>query len=143
MRGRPVGPFDWTICPFYCRSLCETSAMTLEDPFIERSRAATALTLILALAAFAATLWYLWSGLPFTLINLSIAGVLLGGAVAGRWPITPRRAAISAGVWLLVGLPGSYVFGVFVFYAALLLGGALATAVLAAKVRRRLSAAPN
>jgi hypothetical protein len=117
--------------------------MEVEDPFTERSCVATAVTLTLALAAFGSTLWYMWSGLPSTLIGLTIAAVLLGVPLTARWPITPRRAAVSAVVWFMVGLPGAYMFGTFVVYASLLLACAVTTFVLGVKLHRRLAAASD
>lgn len=115
---------------------CQTADMSIADQFTQRSWVTTAITLTLALAAFAATLWYLRAGLPFALLNLAVAGLLLGGPLAAHWPITPRRAAVFALLWFAVGILFGYMFGAFVVYASLLLAIAVTTVVLAAIVRR-------
>lgn len=115
--------------------------MAVEDPFTARSKAATAITLTMAVAAFGLTLWYVWPGLPYTLIGLSVAALLLGVPLATRWPITPRRAATSAAVWFLGGVPGTYMFGTPVLYASLLLALSVAGLVLGPRLHRRLRSA--
>jgi hypothetical protein len=115
--------------------------MAVGDPLTARSRVATAIVLTLAVAAFGLTVWYVAPGLPYTLIGLSVAAVLLGGPLATRWPITPRRAFTSSAVWFLFGLPASYVFGTFVMYASLLLALSVAGLVLQPTLHRRLRSA--
>ncbi|GAA4115220.1 hypothetical protein GCM10022415_11510 [Knoellia locipacati] len=57
-----------------------------------------------------------------TWLNLAIAAVVLLSPLLARPPWTRLRLVVCAGVWLVVGLPGSYVFGVPVFLAGALLG---------------------
>lgn len=95
--------------------------MLVDEPWAAPSRSLTTIMVTLALTAFALTLWYLWPGLPFTLVGMASAGIALALPLATQWPITSRRAGLSAVVWFAVGLPGSYLFGTPLVVASLLL----------------------
>ena len=90
------------------------------------SRAATAIVAIWSSIAFGLTTWYLWSGLLYTLVSLTAAVVLLRLPLASRWPLTPRRATISALAWFGVGIPGGYFFGTAIVFASVLMALSLA-----------------
>ena len=111
--------------------------MTLDQWWARPSRAATALVAIWASIAFALTTWYLWSGLPYTLVSLTASAVLLGLPLATRWPLTPRRATISALAWFGVGIPGGYFFGTPIVFASVLMAISLATFSLGGCLWRR------
>jgi hypothetical protein len=107
-----------------------------EDPWARPSKFVTVITLTLAIAALGVTSWYVWPGMPFTLVGLTVSTLLLGLPLATRWPITPRRAALSAIAWFVLGIPGGYLFGTAVLLASLLLGLGVCCVRLAAHLTR-------
>lgn len=113
-----------------------TPRMVLTAP----SRTVTMVAFVLATWALGATARYLSPVLPGGWPNLLLAAALLFGPLVGSLPLPFRRAFIAAGLWLVLGLPGGYLFGVFVSCAAV--GLAVAAGVLAFLVtgsRRRLA----
>lgn len=114
-------------------------AMAVDDPWTAPSKLATSILLTVALAALGLTSWYVWSGFPYTFIGLAMAGLLLGGPLVTRWPITPRRAGFSAAAWFVVGVPGSYMFGIPVILTSLVLALGVAGIVLRALLVRERS----
>lgn len=114
-------------------------AMAVDDPWTTPSKLATSILLTVALAALGLTSWYVWPGFPYTFIGLALAGLLLGGPLVTRWPITPRRAGFSAAAWFVVGVPGSYTFGIPVILTSLVLALGVAGIVLRALLVRERS----
>lgn len=66
-----------------------------------------------------ATAWYLAPGFPGALLNLAVAIGILVWPLRRPWPLTRQRLMRVLVWWLVGGLLGAYVFGVFVFVAGL------------------------
>jgi hypothetical protein len=92
------------------------------------SAPSTALTVIAAslasVAAMATTLYLDPAGMG-TWVNVVIGILVMAAPLVATGPLTRARLLITTSVWLSVGVPGSYVFGIFVVGAGILLGTAL------------------
>jgi len=99
----------------------EDSAM---DPMQRPSRAISTAVVLVAALSLGLTTWYLWSGMPITVIHLLIAGVIVVAPLLVRWPLSTERALKIALIWAVAGsFPGAYLFGVCVFLGAPVLAG--------------------
>jgi hypothetical protein len=101
------------------------------DWLAKRSGVLSCLGIGFAVLAAGAVFAYLYPPANGTWMNLTLGLLVLLAPLASRFPLTRQRLLISAVVWMVLGLPGGYVFGTPVFLA----GVALCTAVILAAGR--------
>ena len=97
---------------------------SLVDTMQRPSWAISSAVLLIAALTLGLTTWYLWTGIPITVIHLLIAGVVVLAPLLVRWPLSTQRALKIALIWAVAGsFPGMFIFGVCVFIAAPVLAG--------------------
>jgi hypothetical protein len=97
------------------------------------SRAPSVGVLVGACVAAPLEVAYLWHALPWGLLNLVLALLILLWPLH-RLPLAPRQALRTAAWWAGLGLLGAYLFGVPVLLASL---PALAGGLLGLRTHRR------
>ena len=109
----------------------------------DRSRSLTVAAILISSTASAATTAYLDPQSGGT-GGLLVAGlVVLWAPLLGSFPLSTARLAVTSGGWVTVGIPGAYLFGVFVAYAGALLGLLLVLHALVARVQGQSSRSPS
>lgn len=90
-----------------------------------RSTLLSGIAVCLALPAAIVAAVYLDPASNGTWVNLLIGILVLAVPLVTTAPLTRQRLLITALIWMALGFPGGYFFGVSVLYAGVLLGAAL------------------